>query len=147
MVSVLFISCSGDDSEENTGGGISNTPVSGKLYGKNFTIGGGKADFITFSGVESADIEITAQNIGCETASTSSNFPILITTPRAVGTYTSNVYVTFHDPDSDAYVSVSGGTTVEITAVTSTLITGKIKTSSTTTDNYINGKFEIPICQ
>ncbi len=147
LVPVLLMSCTSDDSENNTGTGISNSPVSGKLYGKNFTIAGGKASLVMFSGVESADIVISAQALGCSASSTSANFPIDIITPSAVGTYTTNVYVTFNDPDTDDFVSVSGGTTVEITSSTPTMIKGKIKTSSTTTNNNINGTFEIPICE
>lgn len=148
LIAMFFAvaSCSSDDSGDSNGGGITDNKVSGKLYGSDFTLGGGKASLIEFSGVESVQILLTAQDIGCETFG-SSDFPITIFTPKAVGTHTAGVSVTFRDTESTDYISVGSGNTLEIISVTDTQIVGKIRAASSSTDNHIEGKFEISICQ
>lgn len=147
----LCISCSDEDTDTNKNAyGFSGNPISGTLYGRNFTMRGGRAARVNMFNVESIEIQLSAQNLGCEAASGSANFPIRITAPRATGVYTEDVYVTYEDPDSDSYVSVAsgmGGNLMEITSITETKVTGNIISSSTTTNNNINGSFEIPICQ
>lgn len=149
LIAMFFaiVSCSSDDSgDSNGGGGISDNVVSGKLYGNNFTLGGGKASPIILSGVESIQIWLTAQDLGCETEGTS-DFPISIMTPKAIGTHTTGVSVTFREPNSTDFISLGNGNTIEIISLTDTKIIGKIMAASTVTDNNIEGKFEISICQ
>ena len=88
---------------------------------------------------------MTAQDLGCETLDFS-DFPITVTAPAAVGTYTTDVYVSFNDPDSSDFVSVSGGVKVEIISIGNRVV-GKILASSISTDNTINGTFDIAVCE
>ena len=136
----LFSSCSSTEDETEDNGGLSNNPVSGTLYGNAFTLVGSRG---SVSG-ELITIELSAQSVGCD--GTFEDFPISIYTPNAVGTYTTNVSVSFEDPNSSDFVSVSGGITVEIQSIGNTIV-GRVKAASVSTDNTINGKFTVPVCQ
>ena len=144
-----LLACSTDD--ENTGGdngsGISNSPLSGKLYGVNFTADGGRADLNVVFGDAVVEIRIGSEGLACETSQFSGEFPIRITAPRTEGTHNSNVYVTFNDPNSDSFISVSGGIEIEIITLTETSVDFKIKATSTSTDNNINGRHQVVICE
>jgi hypothetical protein len=142
----LFVSCSDDDSSNtnDNGNGLSNNPVSGQLYGQAFNIQGGRASLTSFFNIESVQIDISSQAIGCEASS--DNFPIRIIAPRQEGTFTTDVYVSFNDPNSTDYVSISSGNTVEITELTATSVKGRVRSVSSSTDNSVNGAFEVPIC-
>jgi len=144
-----LLACSTDD--ENPGGasdsGISNSPLSGKLYGTNFIADGGRADLNVVFGEDAVEIRIGSEGLACETGQFSGQFPIRITVPRAEGYHNSNVYVTFNDPNSDNFISVSGGIEIEIITLTETLVDFKIKATSTSTDNNINGRHQVTICE
>lgn len=147
LLSLISFSCSDSDSpEEEINLGITDNPVSGKLYGSNFTIAGGKGFLTNIVGVDSFELYLTSQNLGCET-SDFSNFPITLIAPRQIGTHTSNVYVYFRDPNSSDFNNVSYGITVEIISISDDLVIGKVRAAAETTDNSVEGKFEIPICQ
>lgn len=143
---LTFISCSTDE-ETNTidNGEISNNPVSGELFGSSFTMNSNKARNAIVFGIESVEIYLSAQELGCEILGTS-GYPIYIVAPKAVGTHTTNVFVTFNDPDSDDFVSISSGITVEIISINESSVVGKVKAASTSTDSSINGKFESTFC-
>lgn len=141
FLTVLLSSCSSDEDSTTTDTtGLSNNPVSGKLYGNNFTLVGSRGsvsgEFIT--------LELSAQSVGCDGSIES--FPISVYAPSAVGTYTTGVSVTFEDTNSSDFVSVSGGITVEIQSIGATIV-GRVKAASISTDNNINGKFTVPVCQ
>lgn len=146
LLAFLSFSCSDDSDENSNDGAISNNPVSGELYGNAFTIGGGKGIFDEVFGVESVELYLTSEDLGCETLGFS-DFPITVTAPREVGVHTTDVYATFNDPDSSDFISLSGGITVEIISITDDLVVGKVRAASTSTDNSIEGKFELPICE
>lgn len=144
MLSIL--SCSSDEeSDNNTGTEISNNPVSGKLFGKSFQMNSNKARSADIFGNPSVEIYLTAQNLGCEVLGTA-GYPVYIVAPRVVGIHTNNVFVTFNDPDSDDFISLSSGITVEIISLDETSVVGKVKAASTSTDSSINGKFESTFC-
>ncbi|MCA6422832.1 MAG: hypothetical protein IM568_08460 [Flavobacterium sp.] len=146
LLAFLSFSCSDDSDENSNDGAITNNPVSGELYGTPFTIGGGKGVFDEVFGVDSVELYLTTEDLGCETLGFS-DFPITIIAPRIVGVHTTDVYATFNDPDSSDFISLSGGITVEIISITDDLVVGKVRAVSTSTDNSIEGKFELPICE
>lgn len=140
FLTALLSSCSSDEETNENTTGLSNNPVSGTLYGNDFTLVGSRGDvageFIT--------IELSAQSVGCD--GTFEDFPISIYTPSVVGTYTTGVSVSFEDPNSSDFVSLSGGITVEIQSIGDNIV-GRVKATSVSTDNDINGKFTVPVCQ
>ena len=150
VVVMSLTSCSSDDSSStdnnNNNGGISNNPVSGTLYGDDFTIGGGYARMQTINEVESFTLYMTDENLDCDDAF-SGDFPIVVRTPSAIATHTTGAAISFNDPGSDDFISVGSGVTVIITEVTDTMVKGKVKGASTSTDNDINGTFSLPICE
>lgn len=148
VVVMSLTSCSSDDSsstDNNNNGGISNSPVSGTLYGEDFTIGGGYARMQTINEVESFTLYMTEENLDCDDAF-SGDFPIVVRTPSTIATHTTGTAISFNDPASDDFISVSGATVI-ITEVTDTMVKGKIKGASTSTDNDINGTFSLSICE
>lgn len=145
LCSLLF-SCSDSSDDKVNEDGISSNSLSGKLYGTNFTIGGGKGSLANVFGVDSFELYFTSQNLGCE-ALGFSDFHITLIAPRQIGVFTNDVYLTFNDPNSSDFISLSSGITVEILSITDNLVIGKVKGASSSTDNFIEGKFEIPICQ
>jgi len=146
LLFTLLLSCSDSSDDKVKEDGISNNPLSGELYDSNFTIGGGKGALANVFGVDSFELYFTSQNLGCETLGFS-DFPITLITPRQIGVFTNDVYLTFNDPNSSDFISLSSGITVEILSITDNLVIGKVKGASSSTDNFIEGKFEIPICQ
>ncbi len=122
------------------------TPVTGKIYGTTFTINskGGYANNYTSNDVESVDIYLTAEEVGCD-APSGTKFPAIISTPRAIGTHTIKTSIYFKDPKSTNSVTVSN-VTVEIISIGTTVV-GIVMGSASTSDNIINGKFEVPYCK
>ena len=147
FLSVFTFSCSSsdDDNDGNEPTTISDNPVSGQLYGEAFTMDGGKAVLREVFDVQSVEIHLTAEDLGCETLGFS-DFPITITAPAAVGVHTTDVYASFEDPNSSDYISLSGGITIEIISLGNTVV-GKVLAASTSTESNINGKFDVEICQ
>lgn len=149
LAASVFVSCSDDDSDtsnNNNNDGWSGNPISGELYGNSFEMKGAKASFISFFDVQSVEIEISSQMLNCTAGSSDENFPIKIVAPREIGTFTNNVYVSYNDPNSTDYVSVSSGNTIEITALTPSFVRGRIRSASATTENAINGTFDVTVC-
>lgn len=143
----VFVSCSDDDSDTNNNNdGWSNNAAAGKLYGEDFTMKGGRAAFISFANVESVQIDLSPELLGCSAQSGEENFPIRIIAPREEGTFTTDVYVSYSDPNSTDYVNVSNGNTIEITEVTPNFVKGRIRSTSASTDNSLNGTFDVSVC-
>lgn len=149
MAASVFVACSDDDNDSNNNnndGGWSNNPAAGRLYGEDFNSQSGKSKFISFYDVQSIQLELSSELFNCSAPSSEEYFPIKIIVPRSEGIHTSNVYVGFSDPNSTDYVNVSSGNIVEITELTPQRVKGRIKTSSVSTDNSLNGTFNVPVC-
>jgi hypothetical protein len=149
MFALVFTSCSTDEDSGNGGseGEISDAPLTGKLFGQDFEVNGSRADYTVDFGEERITVQLSNEDIGCETGQFSGQFPISISTPPEEG-YTTDVYVIFSDPDSDDFVSVSGDLEIEVTSLSDTEITAKIRAStiSSEPENHIEGKFTASIC-
>lgn len=140
------LSCSSDEETDTIDNDeISNSPVSGELFGSSFTMNSSKAQNATIFGEESVEIHLSAQDLGCDVPGTA-GYPIYLVAPRTVGVHTTNVYVTFNDPDSDDFISLSSGFTVEIMSIDETHVVGKVKVASQSTESSINGKFDSTFC-
>lgn len=142
----LLISCTSEDSDESANGGFSNDPVSGVVYDEAFTFGGGKASPITVNGVESLYIYLGESALNCE--SSTSACPIWIVVPEAVGSYTPQTdgHLQFED-NADGGFEGSLDAEIEITSITATTVTGKVKATGFYDDeNSINGTFTVPYC-
>lgn len=148
FISIALLSCSSDDGNDDGNGndGISNEPLSGMLYGEEFVVDGGRADFQEVFGEDMIVIQLSNEGFGCETGEFSGDFPISITAPNEEGFYESGIYVSFNDPDSDDFISVSSGFELEIISLTADAVEFKIKVESGTTNNNLNGKYTATIC-
>lgn len=145
----VLMGCSSDDdsSNDNDNEGISNEQLSGRLYGVDYTANGGRADLDVVFEEDVVVIQLSDESLGCETGQFSGDFPISITAPRAVGTYDSAINVFFGDPNSDDFISVSGGIDMEIITLTETTVVFKIKVASSSTENNLEGRHEVTICE
>jgi hypothetical protein len=144
--SLLFSCSSSDDDNNNNNDGFATTPVSGTVYNTNFTMVGGKATSMTSNGVEVFDIYLTETAITCD--ETDNLGPLWITVPAAVGTYdfSSGAHIQFQDPNSSDFEGALDAQ-IEITSITATTITGKLKGSGFNEgENDINGTFTVQYC-
>lgn len=149
VLSLFMLTVMSCSSDEDSGSGdtkaISNNPVSGKLFGKTFQMNSNKARNANIFGEESVEVYLSAENLGCGVLGTS-GYPIYIVAPRKVGVHTTNVFLTFNDPNSDDFISLSNGLTIEIISISETSVVGKVKAASQSTESSIEGKFESTFC-
>ncbi|MFK7831713.1 MAG: hypothetical protein AB8B52_00420 [Winogradskyella sp.] len=147
LAAFFAVSCL-DDSDEITlpSNEITNSLASGTVYGSDFTIGGGKVQATDFFDVPSFRFWMTEEALGCETLGFS-GFPIVVTSPNTVGVHTVNTYATFTDAEADSFISFSSDITVEIISITDDLVVGKVRAIDSFTNNAIEGRFELPLCE
>jgi len=139
----LLASCSSSDEKEVIGDEFAATPVSGVVYGQNFTVGGGKSQSVTLNGVESLYIYLTPGVINCNSVQLD---PISITVPAATGTFTTGFTVVFKNPANDNFEGATDKK-IEILSISETSVKGRIKASGFHDDEQnINGTFEVPYC-
>ncbi|WP_298146825.1 hypothetical protein [Flavobacterium sp.] len=143
----LLLSCSSSEEDTNNNqGGFATTPVSGVVYSNPFTMVGGKARSLTSNGVEVFYIYLTETAINCN--ETENLGPLWIIVPAAVGTYdfAGGARIQFQDPNSTDFEGASDAE-IEITAISTTTITGKLKGSGFNAgENEINGTFSVQVC-
>jgi len=145
MAVLLMVSCGSPEEDTNTtDGSYRTTPVSGVVYGDDFTVGGGRARSINSNGVDSFYIYLTPGTLACDGDTTGA--PIWIVVPAAVGEYTTNFSMQFRD---DAVGAFGGATEqkIEITLITETVVKGRIRAVGFESNiNSINGTFEVQYC-
>lgn len=144
LTATLILSCKKKHSEPEPPA-RSTLPVSGKLYGKNYTIASGKANKrVDYYQEEGYEIFLSSgKNNGCETAD--ENFHIIIRTPRKIGKF-SEQYAILSDPANSDYIMFTDGNLFEITSISGNTIKGYMKVSSPTTNSNLEGVFEASIC-
>lgn len=143
----LLSSCSSSEEDANNNqGGFATTPVSGVVYNDPFTMVGGKARSLSSNGVQVFYIYLTETAITCN--ETENLGPLWITVPAAVGAYdfAAGARIQFQDPNSDDFEGALDAE-IEITAISATTITGKLKGSGFNAgENEINGTFSVQVC-
>ena len=145
-LSILFLafalnSCSSSD--DTPAEGFSANPVSGTIYGDEFTYSGGYASNINSGGVDKLNITLSASSYNCNDIGTST--PLSISCPKVLGLSTTNTILFFKDLENGEFVNVSSGVQVEIISIGET-VKGKVKGASISENCSINGTFEVPIC-
>jgi len=119
--------------------------VTGKLYGKDFTVASGKANLriIDFQ-EEGCEIFLSSgKNDGCGTVN--DNFNVIIRIPRKVGKFT-DYYAILSEPGTSNFSMFTDGNLFEITSISATTIKGYLKVTSATTNSSLEGVFEATIC-
>lgn len=150
-LSILFLafalnSCSSSDEKPAADEeGFSAGPVSGTIYGDQFTYIGGYATRATINEVDKLSIRLSEANLDC-TDFGSSNIPVSITCPAVIGVSTANNTIFFKDvSQTDGDFVTATNVQVEITSIGAT-VKGKIKGKSLGDEGAINGTFEVPLC-
>lgn len=147
-LSILFLvialnSCSSSDDNAPAAEGFAANPVSGTIYGNQFTYSGGYATNINSGGVDKLNITLSGSSINCSDFGIST--PLSISVPKVVGLNTTNTFLFFKNLENDNFVNVSNGVQVEIISIGET-VKGKVKGASISENCSINGTFEVPIC-
>lgn len=142
-----LLSCSSDDDNDDSSS-ISDQNLSGTVEGNSFTFKGGQAYFRSSSSTEEITINLTNEPFGCETSTFDYGLKISADVPNEVGVYT-DVNIVTQDGNNTPFNSI--GETVEITAVSATEISGKMKLnkegSSMFAESIFEGSFTISICE
>ncbi|MEL0652815.1 hypothetical protein V6246_15445 [Algibacter sp. TI.3.09] len=133
----LMISCSDDD--DNSGDNISNQILQGQVFGNDFTALGGKA----FDSGEDISVNITNIAADCESSVLDYDLEISTYVTPEVGVY-EGINVIFNKDGEAPYNYLAA--TVEVTSLTETEITVKIKADSSS-DKTVEGTFTVPYCQ
>ena len=133
----LMISCSDDD--DNSGDNISNQILQGQVFGNDFTALGGKA----FDSGEDISVNITNIVADCESSVLDYDLEISTYVTPEVGVY-EGINVVFNKEGEAPYNYLDA--TVEVTSLTETEITVKIKADSSS-DKTVEGTFTVPYCQ
>ena len=148
IAAALTTSCSSDDDSGSTpvAGEFSNSPVSGVIYGEQFTIGGGKATSIELNDVPSFYIYLNQNDINCDDSVSN---PIWISVPSEVGVYErqeGEMTLQFRDVNGESFEG-SSDAKIEITEITDTMIKGKVMGDGFDEgENSINGTFSVQYC-
>lgn len=144
LAATLILSCKKKHSEPEPPA-QSTLPVSGKLYGKDYTIASGKANkLVDYYQEEGYEIFLSSgKNNGC--GMPDDNFHIIIRTPRKIGKF-SEQYAILSDPANSDYIMFTDGNLFEITSISGNTIKGYMKTNSPTTNSSLEGVFEATIC-
>ncbi|WP_291116841.1 hypothetical protein [Flavobacterium sp. UBA6135] len=136
---ILVVGCSSDD---DSGSGGSNSPISGKSFGVNFTMQGGSADEAVFFNVDSYTIQVSTVSLGCDAPQSSIVAEIIC--PSSLGVHTNNVYATFYDSEGD-FQTIGTNNRVEITSNSGGRLKGKVNVPGLGSYN-MTGTFDVPFC-
>ncbi|XMO87162.1 hypothetical protein AAFN75_02505 [Algibacter sp. AS12] len=142
-----FFSCSSDDGNDS---GVKNEILTGTVEGKPFTFVGGKAFDTSFNNETLLSVNLTNERADCSSTIFDYGLSISVDVPKAVGTY-NDVNIVTKDNDSQDPPFNSIGQTVEITAISATEISGKMKlnreASTIAEASIFEGTFTVPVCE
>jgi hypothetical protein len=120
--------------------------VTGKVYGKSFTMASAKAIKKVID-LQEDGLEVylsSSKNDGC--GSPEENFAVIIRIPRKVGTFNERAAIYSEQGTSNSTLFFDGNV-FEITSISATTVKGKIiKSASLKTDSSVEGSFEATIC-
>ncbi|NER14588.1 hypothetical protein GWK08_14125 [Leptobacterium flavescens] len=136
-ISFFMLSCSDDSESPDT---IAEQTLMGTVMGDPFLATGGKA-FVNPNG--SISLSVTNTVADCSTDILDFVYYVSADVPNRIG-FHRNVIVIF-GKENEAPLNVLNSI-VEITEITATELTGKIKSISSTDDNRVEGSFTISLC-
>jgi len=140
---IFAISCS--DSDDGSGGGsISNQDLEGTIFGENFTATGGKAFDTSFGDTQSVSINITNEDVGCESSIFDYDLYVSTNVPFEEGTF-SESNVVFHSGNETPLNVLQS--TVIIEEITDTTITVQISSESFDGESMVEGTFVVDYCE
>lgn len=147
VVGLLCIGCSKDD--DTSSDSIKNQNLTGIVQGKAFTFVGGKAfETTTFDDEPGLSLNLTNVSANCDDAVFDFELRISAIVPSQIGVYT-NINIVDQDGNDVPFNNLDE--TVEITALSSTEISGKMKVSrsesSIAEETIFEGTFTLPICE
>ena len=120
--------------------------VTGKVYGKSFTVASAKAIKKVID-LQEDGFEIylsSSKSDGC--GSPEANFAVIIRVPQKVGTFNERAAIYSQQGTSNSILFFDGNI-FEITSISSTMVKGKIiKSANQKTDSNVEGNFEATIC-
>ncbi|WP_194765845.1 hypothetical protein [Tamlana sp. I1] len=146
FVLVLLFNCSSSD-DSSSGSSISNQNLTGTVEGESFTFVAGKAFETSFNNEDLYSVNLTNEVVGCEDYVLDYGLKISATVPKSVGVYNDINIVTQNGNNTPVN---NLNRTVEITAVSDTEISGKMKLnkeeSPVSEESIFEGAFTVAIC-
>ncbi|MDY0088737.1 MAG: hypothetical protein RBR78_00055 [Flavobacteriaceae bacterium] len=139
LFSLSFTACSSDD---DSGSGNDNNPISGKSFGVDFNMQGGYAQEETIFGEDSYTIQVSTAALGCDASESSIVAQIIC--PGSTGVHTASVMVTFFDEEGD-FQTIYMNNRVEITSNSGGRLKGKVNVPGLPSYN-MSGTFDVPFC-
>ncbi|MBO0590328.1 hypothetical protein I2486_02815 [Cellulophaga sp. E16_2] len=148
ILAFTVMSCS-SDKDDSSADTISDQTLTGTVEGKAFTVQGGKAFFRSSTSTEEITIYLTNENFGCDSDIFDYTLTINASVPNMVGVYT-DVNIVTQDGNNTPFNNLTE-TIVEITAVSDTEISGKMKLnkegSEAFPESIFEGAFTVSICE
>lgn len=143
----MFIGCSKDD--DNATESIKNQNLTGTVQSKAFTFIGGKAfETTTFDDEPGLSLNLTNVAADCTDAVFDFDLRISAVVPNKIGVY-NNINIVDQDGNDVPFNNLDE--TVEITALSSTEVSGKMKVSraesSIAEESVFEGTFTLLICE
>lgn len=147
LLSIFIIGCSKDD--ENDSGDIKDQVLTGIVQGKPFIFKGGKAfGTTTFDDEPGISLNLTNVTANCDAAVFDFELRINAVVPRKVGVFND---INIVDQDGDDLPFNNLDKTVEITSLSATEISGKMKLNRPETsiaeESVFEGAFTLTICE
>ncbi len=144
---IIFYSCSSSD-DNNGGGDVKDQVLTGTVEGKPFTYKGGQAFYTTLGDEELISINLTNESADCSSDIFNFGLRISAWVPRNVGVF-SDITIVTQDGNNTPFNHL--GETVEITALSDTEVSGKIKLNDPASgifpENIFEGTFTMPLCE
>jgi len=140
LISTFGISCSSDD--DSSSSSISDSVLTGTVFGENFTAEGGQAFDTSFGDEELVSINITNIIAGCESSIFDYDLSVSTSVPFEEGTYEDSNVVFRQEGETPLNVLSS---TVIIEEITEETITVSIDANSS--DSDVEGVFTVDYCE
>ena len=146
LMIVVFVSCSKSEDDDTS---IKNQEVTGTVQNEPFTFKGGKAFLTTnFNDEEAISINLTNEIVGCDVYINDYGLSISIIAPLKVGVH-KEVNIVTQDGNGIPFNHLDE--TIEITALSDTEVSGKIKLNNPASgpfkENIFEGTFTVLICE
>jgi len=148
IVGLIFtVSCS-DNDDGGSSSNISDANLSGTIQGESFSASGGKAFDSSFGDEELISINITNEDVSCESFIGDYDLYVSTSVPFEIGTYNDEfTNVVLHSGNEAPFNLL--GSTVIIEEITDTTITVKIaaEASFSGEENSVEGTFIVDYCE
>lgn len=136
------------ESEDDNGNGnnqneeLSTAPLTGQVYGENFSVIGGTARFLSLNGEDVIRVSLYDVQVSCTDIA---DQVISLNLPREVGVHQAGVTGSISDPNSSDFLSLVN-IKVEVLSFDNTEVSGRVLIDRPSVDSFVNGTFTVQFC-